>query len=240
MKDHWILIAEDDEELREQILIPGFRDSGFANVLGASNAIETYRSMLTRTFALFVLDVGLPDESGLTLARHVRAISDAGIVMLTGRGRRRTDQVKGLDAGADAYLTKPVDIELLVATARSVLRRRHPSAVSAAMPAASFAGWHLDQDGWNLTSPRGAKIRLTQIERVLMKLLFKQAGAVVSREDIIRRLIEGAAVAQDVHDFDPHRLELLVHRLRRKVAMSAADPFPLNTVRRAGYVFTMQ
>lgn len=240
MNEHWVLVAEDDIEMRDRILVAGLRDLGFRNVVGVGSAIEVYRSMLATKFAMFVLDVELPDESGLTVARHVRAVSDAGIVMLSGRWRSRAHQAKGLDEGADAYLTKPVDIELLAATLRSVLRRREAPIVPSAASNDDGTGWKLDSSGWNLTSPGGVTIRLTQAERVLLALLFDQAGNVVTREQIILKLIEGAGVAQSIHDFDPHRMELLVHRLRRKVAAATQDLLPLRTIRGTGYVLTPQ
>lgn len=119
-----ILVVEDDAEMREQILIPGLLDCGFKDVTGVGNAKETYRAVLTRRFSLFLLDIGLPDESGLTLTRNLREATDSGIVVLTGNQRSKAQHVQGLDDGADAYLLKPVDMELLAATVRSVLRRQ--------------------------------------------------------------------------------------------------------------------
>lgn len=232
--EHWILVIEDDPEMRDEVLLPGLRSRGFKNVMGVGSAIETYRSVLTRNFALFVLDVGLPDESGFTVAKHLRAATGAGIVMLSGRWRARTDRVHGLDEGADAYLTKPVDIELLAATMRSLLRRnaQSPAQPAVAAPAPRPSGWHLDMDGWDLVSPSGARIRLTLAERLLIDQLAANVGSPVSRDAIISRL------TQNIHDFDPHRLEMLVHRLRRKILAGTKESLPLTTVRGLGYVLT--
>jgi DNA-binding response OmpR family regulator len=233
MKDQGILVVEDDAEVRDQVLVPGLKQHGFVHVHGAGSAIEAYRGMLTRRFAMFVLDVGLPDESGLAMARHVRSATDAGIVMLTGRRPSKAEQLRGLDAGADASLAKPIDLELLAATIRSIFRRRQsqPPAI------ATRNNWVLAADGWTLAIPSGVEIDLTQSERTILGRLLADRGQPVSREEIIAVLLETSDTNQSVHAFDPHRVELIIHRLRKKVAQQTKESFPLNTVRGMGYVF---
>lgn len=223
--EQWVLVVEDDPGMREDILIPGLQDAGF-NAIGAGSAAEAYRKMLTHDFCLFILDIGLPDEDGLTIARHLRALTDAGIVILTGRKRNKADRIRGLEEGADAYVTKPVDVDVLTATLRSLLRRLPKAAKAEEIPAA----WRLDMDKWNLASPAGRTVRLTHPERLVVNLLAESAGKTVARDTIISRL------THDVHDFDPHRLEMLIHRLRRKVLAATSEQLPLNAVRGLGYV----
>jgi DNA-binding response OmpR family regulator len=233
MKDQGILVVEDDAEMRDQVLVPGLIRHGFEHVHGVGSAIEAYRGMLARRFSMFVLDVGLPDESGLAVARHVRSATDAGIVMLTGRRPSKAEQVLGLDAGADAYLAKPIDLDLLAATIRSIFRRRpgHSAATT------ERATWTLAADGWTLFTPSGVEISLTQGERVILSRFFANKGQPVSRDEIIGALHETNAPGHGIGQFDPHRIELLIHRLRKKVAKYASESFPLNTVRGKGYVF---
>ena len=225
----WILVVEDDPELRDEILRPGLHDAGFDTV-GVGSAIEAYRSMLSRDYSMFILDIGLPDEDGFTLARNLRVLTSAGIVMLTGRCRSSADTVRGLDEGADAYITKPVDIDVLSASVRSVLRRRSGQAAPSTRPADS--GWRLDMEEWSLVAPGGRNIRLTHAERVLVELLFASRSETVPRKTIIAHL------TRDIQDFDPHRLEMLVHRLRRKAFAGTGETLPLNAVRGIGYVLT--
>lgn len=231
MHKSWILVVEDDADLRDHVLLPGLKASGFEHVRGAGSALEAYRAMLTQSVAVFVLDVGLPDEDGFEVARHVRSASDAGIVMLTGWRKDTIDHVEGLDIGADAYLTKPVDIELLAATIRSVLRRKQQAAPSSG--AASEPTWALSSDGWFLTAADGTQIPLTRIERAFLRLLYAHAGQVVERQAIIAALEKESK--DDGGDFDPHRIELLVHRLRKKAAKATGEPLPLKTIRGTGY-----
>lgn len=234
MHSSWILVVDDDEDLREHVLVSGLKAKGFKHVRSASNAFEAYRTMLTQTFSLFVLDVGLPDENGLEVAKHVRSTGDAGIVMLTGWRKSAIDQVEGLDNGADAYLTKPVDIDLLAATVRSVLRRKE--ALNPKGDASREPAWALSPDGWFLLPPGGAQVPLTRIERAFMQLLFANFGRVVDRDAIVAILAQEAS--GESADFDPHRVELMVHRLRKKIAKLAGRPLPLSTIRGTGYAVT--
>lgn len=229
-----ILVVEDHAEMRDQILIPGLRDCGFRDVKGVGSAMETYRTVLTQRFSLFLVDIGLPDESGFTLIANLRDATDAGIVVLTGGGHSRAQYVQGLNAGADAYLLKPVDMELLAATLRSVLRRQAAAAANATTASAVEASqaWRLDPEGWALISPGGVRVHITGNERILIEPLIARRGNVVSREELISRF------THNVHDFDPHRLEVIVHRLRQKATKHSGEDFPLRAVRGTGYVLT--
>lgn len=235
LDDHGILVVEDDAVMREELLIPALRESGFKNVTGVGSAMETYRAVLTRRFSLFLLDIGLPDESGFSLTQNLRAATDAGIVMLTSGRPSKAQQAQWLEDGADAYLTKPIDTDLLTATVRSVLRRQttvKPVASTVAAAASASRKWRLDTEGWTLVSPRGVPVHLTRNERVLIEPLMARMGNVVSREDLISRF------THDVHDFDPHRLEVIIHRLRHKACKVTGENFPLRAVRGSGYVLT--
>ena len=97
------MVVEDDNELRERILVPGLRSEGF-EVDSSDSAMTLYRALSLRSWDLFVVDIGLPDENGFEVARHLRQRGEAGIVILTGRASAE-DQVRGLDGGADAYLS---------------------------------------------------------------------------------------------------------------------------------------
>ncbi len=220
-----VALLEDDAELRDEILAPGLRDAGFA-VTSLGSAAALYRQLPEQSFDLVVLDVGLPDQDGFTVARYLRQYATTGIVMLTGRGSV-PDRVRGLSEGADAYLSKPVELELLVATLHSVDRRMRAETVSASSP-----GWRLDANGWCLLTPNDRSVELNQAERRVLGQLLAAQGEAVSREALI------ASLTSDVFDFDPHRLETLVHRLRNKVRTTTGMKLPLRAVHGVGYVLT--
>lgn len=219
-----IAVVEDDPELRDQILLPLLGKAGF-DVTGMGSALDLYRAMVGEHFDLVLLDVGLPDEDGFSIARHLRSQSPLlGIVMLTAY-TSGPDRVRGLEAGVDVYVPKPADMNELIATLRNLYRRieLQPAA------AVSKHGWRLDQRGWSILSPNGARVELNLAQRQVMAMLVAAAGTPVGREALIGRLIE------NVHDFDPHRLEMLVHRLRKKCLELTGSELPLRAVRGVGY-----
>jgi DNA-binding response OmpR family regulator len=219
-----IALLEDDAVLRERILLPGLANYGFA-VTGMETAASLREQLGIRGFDIVVLDVGLPDADGFDVARELRAgFPGMGIVMLTGRGET-PDRVRGLSQGADAYLGKPIEIDLLAATLHSLARR-----VRGTVTASTPTRWHLDGNGWCLVSPSGRTAALTKTERRVVEVLIDKAGQLVSREALI------AALTSNIHDFDPHRLDSLIYRLRRKVADDCGEPLPLTAVHGEGYV----
>ncbi|SEN44100.1 DNA-binding response regulator, OmpR family, contains REC and winged-helix (wHTH) domain [Luteibacter sp. UNCMF331Sha3.1] len=217
-----IALVEDDPALRDRILVPGLRGYGFdCEALGSAAALAD--AMARGSFDIVILDVGLPDASGFELAQRLRRESNVGIVMLTGRNES-ADRIRGLNDGADAYLAKPVDLGELAATLHSLLRRLRPEAPM------SGGGWRLDASGWCLVSPQDCRIALNDAERKVLALLMASPGAVVRRDDMV------TALTDDIYDFDPHRLEVLVHRLRGKIADRTGEALPLRAVRGTGYV----
>jgi DNA-binding response OmpR family regulator len=226
-------VLEDDAQLREGIIIPGLRYFGF-EVTGAGTAAELYRNMLRHSFDIVVLDIGLPDEDGLSVVRHLREVSKLGICMLTGN-TGQDDHIRALTNGADAFLLKPVNIEVLAATLHSVARRLAVGDVAAGTHMAAEPGyWRLDTDDWCLVTPTGLPLPLTAPERCILRVLLAAEGEPVSRETLI------AALTSDVYEFDPHRLEMMVHRLRRKAQDAVGRPLPLLTLRGQGYLFASQ
>lgn len=210
--------------LRERILLPGLANFGFA-VVATATAADLHHHLNTHAVDMVVLDVGLPDQDGFTVARNIRATyPEIGIVMLTGRAAT-PDRVRGLSEGADAYLSKPVEIELLAATLHSLARRLRDTP-----PQFAPKRWHLDGNGWCLVSPAGSTVALTKTERRLVDRLTTIPGQLVTRDELI------AALTDNVYDFDAHRLDSLVYRLRRKVAEGCGEALPLNAVHGEGYV----
>ena len=223
-----VAVLEDDEALREEILLPALSDYGFSTQ-GAASAAELYRHMLSQHFDMVVLDIGLPDEDGLTVARHLRTMSDIGIVMLTG-SMDRQHQIQALHSGADGYLIKPVDLDVLGAALHSLARRMAPPAHGIIAEQSPVSRWRLEADGWRLVSPRGKIVALTAIEQCVLTTLTSTSDEPVPRESLIQ------ALNHSRYDCDPHRLEMIIHRLRRKVLSQTNEMLPLLTVRSKGYM----
>ncbi|MBV8657200.1 MAG: response regulator transcription factor [Burkholderiales bacterium] len=218
-----VIVVEDDPDLREEIVI-GLGALGF-DCLGVPDAPSLYRRLVLRRPELVVLDVGLPGEDGYSVAAHLRLTPHIGIVMLTARGAL-DDRVRGLDIGADAYLVKPVALEELASTLRSLARRLSTAVAQDNTP----PGWRLDAGGWVLRAPDGGTVVLTATERVLIERLMSTAEKVVPRDELMM------ALAEDSPDYDPHRLDVLLSRLRRKMTDAGLD-MPIHVVRGIGYIF---
>lgn len=223
-----ILVVESDVLLRRQVLLPALRKHGF-DTYDAGTAAELYRAMLAQPFDIVLLDMHLPDESGLAVTKHLRAISNVGIVMLTD-GHSRHHHAQILHAGADVCLDKPADIDMLAATLCSLSRRlRVRTSLPAATDETNMPPWQLADGGWRLVSPLGRAIALTAAERDVLTMLMAEQGQPVSRDKLLQALHRG------VQGFDPHRLEMMIHRLRKKVLAQAGERLPLLTVRGMGY-----
>ncbi len=233
-----LAVVEDDPEYRDAILVPVLSRAGF-QVRGMGSALELYRAMLADPYDLVVLDVGLPDDDGFSIARHLRGLSPSiGIVMLTGRSSA-ADRMRGLEAGVDAYVSKPADLRELAATLRNLGNRVSAEGAAAAQavepaqvrpPAPGASGWRLDEGGWKILSPDGDEVVLGLAERRIMETLAATPGSPVPRDALIGLLVE------NIHDFDPHRLDMLVYRLRRKCRKQLGVELPLKAVRGVGYM----
>jgi len=216
-----VLIVEDDPELGA-VLTDGLREQAIDAVV-APSAGEGRERALFGSYDVIVLDVLLPGGNGYDLCRELRARDIATpILMLTARDAV-DDRVRGLDAGADDYLTKPFAFRELLARL-SALERRRPVIAPAVQRIAD-----LELDFRARTVRRhDADIHLTAKEFALLECLARQEGQVVDRATLT------AFVWDENHDPFTNVLEVLVRRLRRKVD-DAFEPKLIHTVRGAGY-----
>jgi DNA-binding response OmpR family regulator len=227
-----ILVVDDQQEIcdlvREYLSDEGFRVSTAKDGTGLRE--ELARSQVD----LVILDLMLPGEDGLQLARELRNQSEIGIIMLTGRGET-VDRIIGLEMGADDYLPKPFHLRELLARVRSVLRRvasRTGEALSAHRVRMRFAGWTFDLASRALISPAGEEVRLTTGEFELLAAFVDHAGQVLSRD----RLLD-LARHREAGPFD-RTIDVQVGRLRRKLEDDPRSPALIKTVRGGGYIFT--
>jgi len=227
-----ILVVDDDPEIRK--LLARYIESQGFRVLLAANCRELRDQLATHHIDLIVLDVMLPDGSGLDLCRDLRAQrSNVPIILLTAL-KEDVDRIIGLEIGADDYLGKPFNPRELIARVRAVLRRR---AEVAPQPSESkvyrFEGFTADPQTRRVTDPEGGSIELTGAEFDLLKTFLDRPGRVLSRDQLldITRGREG-----DVLD---RSIDVLVSRLRRKLGEGGMSHL-FKTVRNGGYQFTVK
>jgi two-component system phosphate regulon response regulator OmpR len=230
-----ILVVDDDPRIR-QMLTRYFEQEGYRVSVAADGA--AMRSQLSaRTVDVILLDVVMPGQDGLTIAREVRAKSDVGIIMLTGRDEL-LDRVVGLEVGADDYITKPFHLREVLARVKSVVRRRNPAPDSAlrseerAEDVIRFDGWLLDTTRRRLVSPSGKDVALTTGEFDLLAALAKHPGRVFSRETLMEH-----TRGHGLQAFD-RTIDVQIARLRKKIERNPKSPTIVKSVRAVGYVFT--
>jgi len=228
-----VAVLEHDEGLREHTLVPGLRRRGF-EVEPIGNLRELQQVLLESKFDLCVLDSVLSAGDGISLPHWLRSqYPQMGVVILSDLGDTY-DHLRGLNEGGDAYLLKTTPIDIVAATLSSVARRLQPPSSSIPAPAGRHAPqWQLQSDGWCLVAPDGAQATLTISERRLVQVLWDNAGNLVTRDALMR------AVSNDdshIDDIDPHGLDVLLYRLRRKVQSRTGQALPLEVIRGAGYI----
>jgi two-component system OmpR family response regulator len=232
-----VLVVDDDPRirtmLRRYLVEEGFRVSEAGDGGALRAALEAER------IDLVLLDLMMPGEDGISLARHVRQRSDIPIIMLTGKGDL-IDRVAGLEAGADDYIAKPFHLREVLARIRTVLRRGRASAAPAApaeaasagaQEALAFQGWRLDLVRRELRRSDGDLVPLTTGEFELLRVFAGHPNRVLARDQLMT-LVKG----QEWAAYD-RAVDAQVVRLRRKIEADPANPALIKTVRGAGYVF---
>ncbi len=215
-----ILVVDDDTRLRG-LLRKFLSDQGF-RVSTAGSAEEARKQLESLSFDLLVLDVMMPGETGLELAKSIRESSDVPILMLTARAET-SDRIAGLEAGVDDYLPKPFDPRELLLRINSVLRRAATPAVPA-VENVRFGDFEFHLERGDLTK-NGEPVRITDRECDMLRVLALRTGDTVPRQDLV-------APGGDASD---RAVDVQINRLRRKIEKDPADPVYLRTVRGAGY-----
>ena len=217
-----LLLVEDDPEVGA-MLTSALQESGHVVDLVPTGADALWRAA-EQPYDSVILDVGLPDRSGFDVCRDLRESgSTTPVLMLTGR-HAVTDRVTGLDAGADDYLAKPVDLTELEARLRALSRRSGRDIV------VTYEAGDVAVDPATRTVRRqGRVIPLVGREYAMVELLARNAGRVVSRERLVEQLWDFAA------DVSSNALDLLASSVRQKLDRPFSTP-ALRTVRGSGYV----
>jgi len=233
-----LLVVDDEPELRG-LLAEYFGRQGFV-VKTAEHAAQARALIGQARPALALLDVNMPGENGLALARWLReAHPEVAIMMLTTAGES-VDRIVGLELGADDYLPKPFELRELLARVRAVLRRTQAStAATAAAPSAPapatqqvrFGERVLDLDQRKLFAADGSEIEITAAEFDLLALFASHPNRPLNRDQIMEQAHNRG---WDVFD---RSIDLRVMRLRRKIERNPDKPELIKTVRNVGYVF---
>ena len=228
-----LLIVEDDKMVQALLAAYLVRE-GFSISLA-----ETGKEMLacvdSEKIDLILLDLGLPDEDGLTLARQVRARSQTPIIVLTAR-HNKSDRLAALEVGADDYMTKPFDPEELILRIRNLLGRTTTSDQDTPQTSRTelfeFNGWKMDLTAHTVTNPDQKQVSFTRAEFNLLAALVKAPHRVLSRDYLLD------AVSQDADSATDRLIDVLVSRIRKKIENNPRQPEIITTVLGCGYKFS--
>lgn len=225
-----VAVVDDEPELRqtlaEYLALHGLRVS-------VHEGGESLRASLATGERpdLVLLDLRMPGEDGLSLARHLRETTDVGVIMLTAIAEP-VDRILGLELGADDYIAKPFELREVLARIRAVLRRRQAAgpAPAADGPRLRFSGWTLDLEARTLRHADGRAVTLTAMEFDLLAVMARRPGIVFTREQL-QDLAHGNA--EEAFD---RSIDIRITRLRKKIEADPSRPAILKTVRGAGYL----
>ncbi len=229
-----ILVVDDDSDVR--FMLHRYLGRHGFDVEVAEDGAKLRALIDEQLFDLVVLDLNMPGEDGISLARFLRDNHPVGIIMLTAAAEV-VDRIVGLEVGADDYVTKPFEPRELLARIKSVLRRLEHAAPSAQSTAADgrmrFGDCSLDTDARRLFDANGDEITITSMEYDLLKAFADHPNKVLSRDQLLN-----LAHNRDWEPFD-RSIDIRITRLRRKIEPDPAKPQIIKTVRGAGYIYVV-
>jgi two-component system OmpR family response regulator len=227
-----VLVVDDDAEIAG--LVSRYLGGNNCRVSIAANGAQLRAALSGPSIDLILLDLGLPDEDGLSLLRHLQTTWRGPVIVVSGRGES-VERVVGLELGADDYVTKPFELRELLARVRSVLRRARPAQAQDVYAASDdgllFDGMRLEPSLRRLTDREGREVALTSGEFELLQALLERPNQVLTRDQLMNCIHR-----RDAGPFD-RAIDVQVGRLRRKIEVDAAQPRLIQSVRGAGYLF---
>jgi len=226
-----ILFAEDDKDLRESIenylILAGF------SVTAVSNGLDYYKALSANCFSIALIDIGLPDQSGIILAEYTRKNTQLKIIILTALNSIDA-RVNSYESGADLFLSKPVDCKELVAAIKSLAKRYASQNSDNPDQTADKSIWILEQQGARLKTPEGKYIKLTHKEFLFIEALASSPCAPLARDNLL------SIIYPRSDKYSSQALDALVRRLRIKIIKINGEPQPILTAYGVGYSFSAQ
>ena len=234
---HHIVVVDDEADIRETV--HDYLDLKGYRVSCVESGAELRALLAEEEVDLVLLDIAMPEEDGLSIARYLAANHDIAVVMLTAAGDV-VDRIIGLEMGADDYMAKPVDLRELLARIKAVLRRgarrdteapANDNGQAQRQAPVKFGQCELDVEAHRLIDAEGNDIAITAMEFDLLKAFAERPNRVLSRDQLL-----DLAHNRDWEPFD-RSIDIRIARLRRKVEPDPAKPQVIKTVRGAGYMF---
>jgi len=223
-----ILAADDDPQLL-RLITRNLEFEGY-DVLAVSDGQQALAQIESQPFDLALLDVMMPKMDGFTVCQRVREFSSLPIIIVTARGQDQ-DKVRGLDLGADDYLTKPFSVEELLARVRAVLRRSHITSKEGTqgLQAIAVTGELMIDYSQHLVMLAGKEITLTPTEYAILAYLAQNMGRIVTQDLLLEHVWGQEYLGES------HMLQVNINRLRRKIEVDPSQPRYILTRVGVGY-----
>lgn len=223
-----IIVVEDDSLFRESLV--AYLKLQNYEVTGVGSALGLYKMIARESFAVAILDLALPDQDGLVVAKYLRINTDSRIILLT-TSSSVPDLIEGYKAGADICFVKPIDCGELAAAVCNILRRLEVSYPNLSEKTSTLhvGAWMLVSDEWLLITPEGNRLHLTSKEYAFLNRLAEEPQGIVSRNSLLTIL------GYEHNECGNRSLESLVYRLRKKISPTLDTP--IKTANGSGYTF---
>lgn len=221
-KSH-ILVVDDDTRLRS-LLQRYLRDNDFY-VSVAKDASEARNRIKYYNFDMLIVDIMMPNETGLEFLKCLRKESSVPVIMLTAMGET-DDRINGLELGADDYIPKPFEPKELVLRIKNIIKRK-PSDKQKSLDKLKLGNYVFDMAKKELLDIYGKIVHITPVEQALMVILGHKSAQVFTREKLAEILGSGQS---------PRSIDVQIARLRRKIEVDSKNPRYLQTVRGKGYM----
>ena len=218
-----ILVVDDDLRLRS-LLQRFLRESGYL-VSDAKDAADARTLIAEYMFDLLIVDIMMPNETGLQFLETLRKTSRVPVILLTAMGET-ADRIAGLELGADDYLPKPFEPKELLLRLKNILKRA-PKIKVVETVSFDFGNCVYDTEKKELLSKQGGIIHITPVEQSLLQILSDKSGQIFSREELADILGAGQS---------PRSIDVQITRLRKKIEPDSKNPRYLRTVRGKGYM----
>ena len=235
-----ILIAEDDLDMQE-MMVSFMQKNGFM-VIAANNAHELTEKLKSQRVDLILLDVMLGDENGISICREIRETNNIPIIIVSALSADQ-DRLSGFEVGADDYIVKPFNPQILLAKVKAILKRGTKIASLAYRRNTNiyhFNDWIYNGKKDIVISPKGFQISLSKKETKILKVFLTNSHITLTREEIANSIDDNRKEDETLNLAESRAIDVLVGRLRSKIEIDTKNPSLIKTERGIGYIFSTE
>ena len=235
-----ILIVEDDLDMQE-MMVSFMQKNGFM-VIAANNADELTEKLKSQRVDLILLDVMLGDENGISICREIRETNNIPIIIVSALSADQ-NRLSGFEVGADDYIVKPFNPQILLAKVKAILKRGTKIASLAYRRNTNiyhFNDWIYNGKKDIVISPKGFQISLSKKETKILKVFLTNSHITLTREEIANSIDDNRKEDETLNLAESRAIDVLVGRLRSKIEIDTKNPSLIKTERGIGYIFSTE